>query len=277
MKSCRPDQKSEIQNPKYPAVPSPVRKAQAFAALTLLLGWAPWLTVLWAGSAFSPNLARGLTLAGAFSPMLAALLLWPLGTPIGLKTLFKLKAPLRIYAASVIGVPAAVSIIRLFLPAGSVPQEYLMQIPGLCLPFLILVPVVLGEELGWRGYLLPVLQQRFSFAWSTFLVGILWALWHFPLFFIGYYRCLYNNPLLELSLFTAQILCASVYLSWLYLKSGHRILIACLMHASINSFGVAATPGSFSSWQRLQVWLAAIVTAFLLSLFLLKFSKEKTP
>lgn len=43
------------------------------------------------------------------------------------------------------------------------------------------MPSSLGEELGWRGFLAPLLRKRFSFAVTAILVGVLWGAWHFPL------------------------------------------------------------------------------------------------
>jgi len=39
----------------------------------------------------------------------------------------------------------------------------------------------LGEEPGWRGYLLPRLQDRFSPIPTVWLLGLAWAVWHYPL------------------------------------------------------------------------------------------------
>lgn len=43
-----------------------------------------------------------------------------------------------------------------------------------------MIPAVFGEEIGWRGYLLPRLQERFSPLISTLVVGVMWAAWHIP-------------------------------------------------------------------------------------------------
>ncbi|MCI0607333.1 CPBP family intramembrane metalloprotease [bacterium] len=40
----------------------------------------------------------------------------------------------------------------------------------------------LREELGWQGYLLPRLQQRYSAFVCSIMIGIIWTFWHTPLF-----------------------------------------------------------------------------------------------
>jgi uncharacterized protein len=45
---------------------------------------------------------------------------------------------------------------------------------------LLMFPAVIGEEIGWRGYLLPKLQERFSPFVSSLILGVIWGLWHTP-------------------------------------------------------------------------------------------------
>lgn len=47
--------------------------------------------------------------------------------------------------------------------------------------------LALGEEIGWRGFLVPQLAKLTTFTWVAIISGIIWALWHFPLAIMGMY------------------------------------------------------------------------------------------
>ena len=54
------------------------------------------------------------------------------------------------------------------------------------LPQVIVILVIsLGEEFGWRGYLLPKLQEKHSALVASLILGVVWSLWHFPASLIG--------------------------------------------------------------------------------------------
>lgn len=53
--------------------------------------------------------------------------------------------------------------------------------------FVLLLPSVLGEELGWRGFLVPELAKFMSFTNVALTSGLIWAVWHWPLIFMGLY------------------------------------------------------------------------------------------
>jgi membrane protease YdiL (CAAX protease family) len=89
------------------------------------------------------------------------------------------------------------------------------------------------EEAGWRGFLLPRLQLRFSPLMATTLVWLPWAVWHLPLDFTrpGGWSLL---AILELR--GPALLLASILITWLYNRSRGALLSPVLFHASMNSF-----------------------------------------
>ncbi|OGO37265.1 MAG: hypothetical protein A2W35_00275 [Chloroflexi bacterium RBG_16_57_11] len=90
----------------------------------------------------------------------------------------------------------------------------------------------LGEELGWRGYLLPKLfplgQGR-----AILLSGVIWGVWHWPAILQGHNYP--NQPILGMFLMIGFCVLFGAILSWLYLRTGSPWAPA-LGHASLNAF-----------------------------------------
>lgn len=88
----------------------------------------------------------------------------------------------------------------------------------------------LGEEIGWRGFLLPRLCERYSPLVASLLVAIAWFAWHIP----GYLLTdkADADPLLP---FAVIVFPFSIILTWLYYRTGESLLFPVLLHASINA------------------------------------------
>ena len=87
----------------------------------------------------------------------------------------------------------------------------------------------LNEEPGWRGFALPRLQQRFGPLMGSTLLGLLWAGWHVPLFFVQEWL---GIPWWA---FIMLILCQSIFMTWGTNLSEGNIIVPMLMHATFNS------------------------------------------
>jgi membrane protease YdiL (CAAX protease family) len=103
------------------------------------------------------------------------------------------------------------------------------------LSFLLLLPSVLGEELGWRGFLVPELRKWMGFTGVSLVSGLLWAVWHWPMIFMG----IYGNKVAPLSYqlitFTLFIVANGFILAYLRLRSG-SVWTAVIFHMSSNVF-----------------------------------------
>jgi membrane protease YdiL (CAAX protease family) len=97
------------------------------------------------------------------------------------------------------------------------------------LNFVVFVLIV-GEELGWRGYALPRLLAERSALAASLILGVLWGAWHLPTFFVT------GAPQygLPFSAFVLLTMAYSVLISWVYVHSRESVLIASLMHGAIN-------------------------------------------
>lgn len=103
------------------------------------------------------------------------------------------------------------------------------------LSFLLLLPSVLGEELGWRGFLVPELSKWMSFTGVALVSGILWAVWHWPMIFMGIYGNKITPLYFKLLMFTLFITANAVTLAYLRLKS-NSVWTAVIFHMSSNIF-----------------------------------------
>jgi len=92
----------------------------------------------------------------------------------------------------------------------------------------------LGEEIGWRGFLLPRLTMKFGWKIGCLISGGIWALWHYPLLLFADYNS--GTPkLFALTCFTVMVFGSAFQLGWLRLRS-KSIWPCALLHASHNLF-----------------------------------------
>jgi membrane protease YdiL (CAAX protease family) len=105
-------------------------------------------------------------------------------------------------------------------------------------PFLNFVPA-LGEEWGWRGYLLPKVAQRMSFLPAAVLTGFIWGIWHAPIIVSGHNYGInyYGYPWLGIVAMCIFCIVAGILLSYLTLST-KSCLPAALAHGAMN--GTAA-------------------------------------
>ncbi|PKN88378.1 MAG: hypothetical protein CVU46_01020 [Chloroflexi bacterium HGW-Chloroflexi-8] len=235
-------------------------EAYVFLGLTLVLSW----FVFWGPLAFfkvtaisfvrddqGPWWAITLFIIGGFVPSLLAILLtWKKEGKTGLRTLgrrilqFKLgwRWYVFIFLIVIVGTAGQLTINNLL--GNTFPGSLFLAQLGNFLPLLILGP--LSEEIGWRGYALGRLQTRWNALISSLIIGVIWALWHLPLFFMA------GTSLHELALpfvgFLVGLMANSVFYTWLYDNTKHSLWSAILFHwlytyaAQVVSSGVTRSP-----------------------------------
>ena len=109
---------------------------------------------------------------------------------------------------------------------------------------LILGVLVVGEELGWRGYLLPRLLERHSAVIASLMVGVLWGLWHLSVFLTP----AFPHSERSFPLFLLATTVYSVWFTWLFLRTRGSVVLATLFHAALNLF----SPGGLE-WRRQEI------------------------
>jgi membrane protease YdiL (CAAX protease family) len=96
----------------------------------------------------------------------------------------------------------------------------------------MMIFVALGEEVGWRGYALPALQARYGALASSVILGVMWGLWHLPLFFnpsAGSYSDLHFG------LWLAYLIPFAILITWVFNSTGGSVLMAMFVHAVMNA------------------------------------------
>ena len=92
-------------------------------------------------------------------------------------------------------------------------------------------PFQAGEEIGWRGYALPRLATRFGLARASVLLGLLWACWHLPQFFIPEADTFGQS----FFVYVLQVTALSVAMAWLYARTNGSLLLVMLLHSAVNN------------------------------------------
>lgn len=101
------------------------------------------------------------------------------------------------------------------------------------LAFLFAIPFVLGEEIGWSGYITPKLLKLYPIPITSIIVGFYWAIWHYPAIIGGFYG--QGTPLwVSLPGFTLVCIGASFVRTVLVLKS-KNLWVGTVLHASGNT------------------------------------------
>ena len=139
--------------------------------------------------------------------------------------------------------PTAVVLVALVLPAAIMlllllywspdhvseilsPSALSVLIPTACIK--IFLGGGFGEEFGWRGFMQPRLEIRYSPFTASMIVGFIWIFWHLPATVLGGNI---GNPLI----FALTLLGYSVILAWIYHKSGGSVLWAAIFHGWANA------------------------------------------
>jgi len=113
----------------------------------------------------------------------------------------------------------------------------------------------IGEEIGWRGFALPRLQQKMNALSATLVLGILWAAWHLPIFFYLF------DPAIAIGWFFG-LMCGAILLTWLYNSTGGSIFSVALWHGTFNFITASAAGeglGAAIMSTLVMVWAVALI------------------
>ncbi len=197
-----------------------------------------------AGRGRSLDLASPAYFIAGYGPTLAGVLVagW-LGGGAGVRRLLGAAIPSRAavvwYPVVLVGYPALALAVGRWLPArpGTPPIPW-AGVPVLLATALWTDTGPLGEEFGWRGFALPRLMARRSPLVAGVIVGLAWAAWHLPTFFIA----ALPQSRLSIPWFFAGIVALSVAQAGLYVVSGGRLDLMVLVHLVANFWASYLSP-----------------------------------
>ena len=262
-----------------------------YFALTFLVSWTFWLT---AGALTARSIAAGsaptpattvLVYLGVFGPafVAVAMTLWAGGAAevrALLSRLVQWRVGFRWYLFAI----AFMAVVKVTMAAlhrvalgawpgfGSTPV--LAMLAATVISVLILGQS--GEELGWRGYALPRLASRIGLGWASVVLGIIWAVWHLPIFFVFPSADKFGQ---SFPLYLAQVTGLSVAMAWLWWRTNGSLLLTMLLHAAINNtkdIVPSASAGARSVWTlgaSPAAWMTVGVLWTFAALFLLDMRK----
>lgn len=216
-----------------------------FLALVFPLSWYPWVLAILQHRSTGPN-PLGVFLAALITAGIFAR--WR-GVREILLGLVRVRAPLQVWAVALLAPVATVAVACVIAAQQGVAFQS-QPVPWSDLfdrfVFTILF-VALGEEPGWRGFLLPLLQRRFHPLAATLLLCPIWALWHLPLM-----GSEFAWPLVPA--FLVSLVGGAIVLSWLFNASKGSILLPMIMHALLNTVGAGYVFRLVSPDQLSQLW-----------------------
>jgi membrane protease YdiL (CAAX protease family) len=219
----------------------------AFVILAYALSWWAWFWY----RADPENVGAPILPIG---PLIATALLLPLISGwAGVKELARRILLWRVgwtWYAIVLGLPVLLTLsavgLNLLFGARALPDFELPDAASLFVRFgFIFFWIGLGEEPGWRGFVLPRLLVGRTALLAALILGLIHMVWHLPL-----YGREYNAA--NVAPWGISVFCFSIVICWVYLQTGGSILMPMLMHASNNT--IAVVWRMFEGGDQLRLW-----------------------
>lgn len=242
----------------------------------LALGWSWlfWLPVVFTGMDISVTPGIVLFIIGIFGPAVSGILLTYLTgdqqerREYWSRLISFTRIRPRWYAIIILIAPvcSVLAILTGFVIKGNIPSvdtavSYVTH-PLTIIPFAMVTMIYgpLPEELGWRGYALDRLQRKWNALAASLVLGVIWAVWHMPIFFMRSSLLSEVLPLWSTQFWVSMgpgMLAIAVVMTWIYNNTQRSTLAAILFHFMMNfTLEFLRLPGDFKIYQF--VWLTII-------------------
>lgn len=206
------------------------KKIKNYLLRTFIISWSSWLILALLVKSnlltFSSIIGTIIFTIGEFGPTISAISLSEekITFKFVMNFIFSNKKKSIIYLL--------IFCILLSLTIGLSSMELNPAVPLLAIPFIFIICTFVNggnEELGWRGILQPILEKKLAFPIATLVTGIVWSIWHLPLWFIdGTSQS--NMPFL---VFAVYMIFLSFWLSAVY-KRTNCVFYCSILHGLSN-------------------------------------------
>lgn len=247
-----------------------------FLAVTFGVTWAIWLPILIKAQTSGLQAMPWTFFLASMGPLCGAISasLWESGVP-GLRTWARRTFSVRfrpVWWLAGIGMPLAyylIAWVTTLIVTGAWPDPALFgttqKLPGLSWPLVAAVWVItfgVGEESGWRGWLLPTLTRGMSAFWAALVVAAVWILWHLPAFFFNPTYMAMGAGIIGWML---ALICGSYLLTWMTIGAQWSIIPVLLWHAGFDLLTAAdQSAGVIASTISALVMAQGVLCALLL-------------
>lgn len=241
-----------------------------FTLLTFAASWSLWAAASWIlGDDFAhpvrlAALGNAVYLLGVFAPALVGIALTSFrGRRTALRELLGRVVAWwvepRWYAFAILYFPLVKIVVAVAhrVALGTWPGFSDESLPIMLVATVLSTPVQAGEEIGWRGFLLPRLTARVGLPAASVIVGAIWAAWHLPFFFIaGTDKTGQSFPA-----YGASVVALSVAMAFLYWRTRGSLFLTMVMHAAVNNINLIHSTGSTASPLAIHAPFVAWATA----------------
>ncbi|HET6632320.1 MAG TPA: type II CAAX endopeptidase family protein [Rhodanobacteraceae bacterium] len=211
----------------------------AYFLIAFGLNWLIWGAMLWYQRADDHVIPQLAFLLSVWGPLVAAIsLTWRDEGFAGVRQLLARGLRWRVrwywYAIVLVAYPFVVSGVTAGLAEvvslGGIPMQTDLSLRLLLGTLFVSAVVLVFEEYGWRGYALPRLQAKLGAWHASLLIGVLWGVWHLPLWLLQPQRAMGGPFALAFGVFVFGCIAASVLYTCVYNGTGGSLLLVGLIH-----------------------------------------------
>lgn len=221
----------------------------SFLSITFAISWSIAFYILAsttkAATEFPATMVIGGIALGLVPSLTGIILSKYLHTPLLYR--LKLKSSKSFYFISLLFIPLTALLGACITNLCITPWSFHFNIAPLIIGLIWPIFSSCGEELGWRGFLLPRLLKKYSSSTSSAIIGVIWGIWHIPMFWLTY-RSLPNTGIVMTFLQAFNLSLLTYLMVALQVLSKGNIKLAILFHYTITAMGIL--PQAYISWSN---------------------------